>query len=189
MAIAYVLDPLCDRVERWGCSRTWATTIVVIGVAVVVALLLLLVVPLLYVQIVELVERLPGLPAPDRGAGDAADRAAGRALLPLPATRTPSRPSRARAPTCCVWQAAPSRRSSAAAWRWSACCRSSSSCRSWPFYLLRDWDARGADRLLAAARPRRTIRDLARQIDRTLAGFVRGQSLVCLVLALLRASR
>ena len=25
MAIAYLLDPACDRLEKWGCSRTLAT--------------------------------------------------------------------------------------------------------------------------------------------------------------------
>ncbi len=51
------------------------------------------------------------------------------------------------------------------------------------FYLLMDWDRMVAhvDGLL----PRQhapTIRRLARQVDRTMAGFVRGQGLVCLIL-------
>jgi predicted PurR-regulated permease PerM len=51
------------------------------------------------------------------------------------------------------------------------------------FYLLLDWDrmvSRIDDQI-----PRdhvRTIRDLARQIDRTLASFIRGQGTVCLIL-------
>jgi len=52
------------------------------------------------------------------------------------------------------------------------------------FYLLLDWPrvVRGADDLL----PRQhapVIRDLAGQIDRSIAGFVRGQVTVCLILA------
>jgi predicted PurR-regulated permease PerM len=52
------------------------------------------------------------------------------------------------------------------------------------FYLLLDWPrvVSGADDLL----PRRhapTIRDLAAQIDQSIAGFVRGQVTVCLILA------
>jgi predicted PurR-regulated permease PerM len=52
------------------------------------------------------------------------------------------------------------------------------------FYLLRDWD-----RMVAKADdwlPRRhqeTIRRLAREVDETLAGFLRGQGMVCLSLA------
>lgn len=52
------------------------------------------------------------------------------------------------------------------------------------FYLLLDWPRvlQGADDLL----PRQhaaTLRDLAGQIDRSIAGFVRGQVTVCLILA------
>ena len=53
------------------------------------------------------------------------------------------------------------------------------------FYLLRDWDRLVAwiDRLI----PRQhltTVREQARLVDETLAGFVRGQASVCLVLGL-----
>lgn len=56
------------------------------------------------------------------------------------------------------------------------------------FYLLRDWDKMEAnvDRTL----PRRyhdTIRAQLHEIDRTLAGFVRGQGLVCIALGLIYA--
>jgi predicted PurR-regulated permease PerM len=53
------------------------------------------------------------------------------------------------------------------------------------FYILLDWD-----RMIAAVDSwlplshRDTIRQLARDIDRALAGFVRGQSIVCLILGL-----
>ena len=63
MAIAYVLDPVCDRIERLGCSRTWATTIVSIGFVLVVAAILLLLLPLLQTQLVDLANRLPGYAA------------------------------------------------------------------------------------------------------------------------------
>ncbi len=51
------------------------------------------------------------------------------------------------------------------------------------FYLLYDWDRMVAK--IDALLPRDhapVIRDLARQIDRTMAGFVRGQGTVCLIL-------
>ena len=43
MAIAYLLDPVCDRLEAMGTSRTLATSIVTAIFAVVVILLLLLI--------------------------------------------------------------------------------------------------------------------------------------------------
>jgi predicted PurR-regulated permease PerM len=51
------------------------------------------------------------------------------------------------------------------------------------FYLLVDWDrmVRTVDGWLPP-RNRDTIRRLAREIDLAMAGFVRGQSLVCLIL-------
>ena len=51
------------------------------------------------------------------------------------------------------------------------------------FYLLMDWDRMVAR--IDALLPREhapTIRRLAREIDATLAGFVRGQGTVCLIL-------
>jgi predicted PurR-regulated permease PerM len=51
------------------------------------------------------------------------------------------------------------------------------------FFLLRDWDRIVA--LIDGWLPRdhaETIRELARQVDVTLAGFVRGQALVCIIL-------
>jgi predicted PurR-regulated permease PerM len=51
------------------------------------------------------------------------------------------------------------------------------------FYLLRDWDRLVAqiDDLLPRTM-QRTVREKAAEIDRTLAAFVRGQALVCLLL-------
>jgi predicted PurR-regulated permease PerM len=51
------------------------------------------------------------------------------------------------------------------------------------FYMLLDWDKMIAtvDSLIPL-RHRRTVRELAREIDGALAGFLRGQSLVCLFL-------
>jgi predicted PurR-regulated permease PerM len=52
------------------------------------------------------------------------------------------------------------------------------------FYLLRDWDSlvKRIDSWLPV-RQADTIRQQMRQIDETLAGFVRGQGMVCLILA------
>ena len=52
------------------------------------------------------------------------------------------------------------------------------------FYLLLDWEQRGRDRrwLDSVAAPRHGAR-LARDIDAAIAGFVRGQAVICLILA------
>src|SRR3546814_10916578 len=60
MAVAYFLDPIVDRVEKAGLSRTLATTVVTAAFAILVIVALLLLVPLLHGQIVDLAEKLPG---------------------------------------------------------------------------------------------------------------------------------
>ena len=56
-------------------------------------------------------------------------------------------------------------------------------------YLLNDWDGLIAtiDRSVPMAQ-RETVRTLSREIDDTLAGFLRGQGTICLILALYYAS-
>jgi predicted PurR-regulated permease PerM len=61
MAVAYLLDPVCDRLERWGCSRTLATCLVLGGFILVAAFGLMLLVPLIQRQAVDLAMRLPDL--------------------------------------------------------------------------------------------------------------------------------
>ena len=53
-AIAYFLDPVCDRLEKAGLSRTWATVVVTAAFFVLFVLALGLLAPLLYSQLVRL---------------------------------------------------------------------------------------------------------------------------------------
>src|SRR3546814_10461547 len=59
MAVAYLLDPLCDRLQRWGLSRTWATALVTVFFVLFCVLVLLLIIPTLLNQIATFVERAP----------------------------------------------------------------------------------------------------------------------------------
>ncbi len=183
MALAYLLDPLCDRLERWGCSRTLATVLVTAGMLVALAAVLLLVVPLMRAQIAALVEALPGylemletrliprlLRLGERLGVGGAEELRGRAAGEV---------------------------SQLAGWAGGALLRVLTGGVALvnllslvfitpvvTFYLLRDWDrlvARIDTWLPRAHAP--LIREQARAIDRTLAGFVRGQATVCLVLA------
>jgi predicted PurR-regulated permease PerM len=60
-ALAYLLDPLADRLETWGVSRIWATVLISLIFLIVVVLALILVVPLVIQQAQALVASLPGL--------------------------------------------------------------------------------------------------------------------------------
>jgi predicted PurR-regulated permease PerM len=63
IALAYLLDPLADRLERLGLPRAVAAGTIVLALVVGLILLLILVVPLLGAQLSALAERLPGLVA------------------------------------------------------------------------------------------------------------------------------
>lgn len=60
-AIAYFVDPVADRLEAAGLSRAGATATLTVFAVVVVVLMLLLVIPTLIQQSVQLVETLPQL--------------------------------------------------------------------------------------------------------------------------------
>jgi len=182
LALAYFLDPLCDRLEKWGCGRALATTIVLIGFGVFVVAVLLLLIPLIQSQIVGLVASLPALVAGVLARVEPLLRLADEHLSPQEMADLKS--------------ALGSQAGSAVRWIGGALGAVLSSGLALvnilslifitpvvTFYMLRDWD-----RLVAridGCLPREhaeVIRAQARLIDQTLAGYARGQATVCLVL-------
>ena len=57
--LAYLGDPLADRLERLGLKRMWAATIVFVVILVVVVGVLLLLIPLIARQVENLISNLP----------------------------------------------------------------------------------------------------------------------------------
>lgn len=184
MALAYVLDPVADRMERIHIPR-WIATILVLalffGTFVVLAIL---VIPLVETQIVQLVAQLPHY----------ADLVRHRVL---PAVTKLIRRMSGTADAEDVRKAASSYAGNVSTWLgdvlgqvWSSGLAIANMVYVMlltplvAFYFLRDWD-----RIIARIDswlPRRqadTVRDLAREIDAILAGFVRGQATVCFMLA------
>src|SRR5688500_7948793 len=184
MAIAYLLDPVCDRLEAMGVSRTVATTIVTTIFALAVILLLLLIVPLVIQQVIVFLGTLP----------DFISRTQDR-LLPfymsmqqqfdLPEVTELGEIARTRIGTALAWMAA---LPEGLITQGLALANLLSLIFITPvvtFYLLRDWDRLVArlDDLL----PRDhavVIREQTSLVNQSLAGFARGQSMVCLILAL-----
>ena len=180
MAAAYFLDPLADWLERRRLSRTLAATVLTIAFLVAVALFLVLLVPLLQSQLIGFVSRIPDY-------AEMLRHLAGEVLTIIQANLPESAVVRLR-------EAAGEIASATIGWLgdlvsgiWSgglALVNLLSLIVITPivtFYLLRDWD-----RIVARVDswlPRDhadTIREQVGLIDRTLAGFVRGQGLVCL---------
>ena len=176
-AIAYFLDPVADRLERAGLGRTAATTVISVAALMVFVIAALIILPMLFRQLTQLVaaapailgqlqaflaEKFPGVMHDESvlrdtlaGLGEAIRSRGGQLAQGLVEYAL----SVISAVVFVVIVPVVA------------------------FYLLLDWD-----RMMASVDhwlPRDhapVIRRLAREIDRVLAGFVRGQVSVCLIL-------
>lgn len=184
MAIAYLLDPVCDRLEAMGASRTLATTIVTAVFAITVVLLLLLIVPLMVQQAVEFLGSLPDLLAQAYRRIEPYYMQLQQSLdLPAPAELTEI--ARTRFGSALTWLANILQNLVGQGLAFANLLSLIFITPVVTFYLLRDWDKLIAkiDELLPRDHAG-VIRTQARLVDQTLAGFARGQSMVCLILAL-----
>ena len=182
MALAYFLDPVADWLEKHKISRALATTAALAAFFALFCAALFLFVPLVEEQVAGFAQRLPDL------AHAARDGLAG--LLALASDRLS--PERLDALDTALSEA------QKALARWSLAAARGlydsgiallnllgllviTPVVAW--YLLRDWDrlVEHIDGLLPREHAA-TIREQARQIDSRLAGFVRGQAMVCLIL-------
>ncbi len=182
-ALAYIGDPLVDRLETMRLSRTWSVVVVFSGLLVTVAAVLLLLLPLLQQQIVALVTKLPAyLDWIQRSAWPWLQQSLGLSpelvdFAGLKAMLTEH------------WQQV----GGVAANVLGTLSRSGLAMLAWlanlvliplvTFYLLRDWDV--LVRRIGELFPRRmdaTVARLARDCDGVLGAFLRGQLTVMLAL-------
>ena len=184
MAIAYFLDPLADWLEKHKLSRTIAATLILLAFFVTVAALMIMLFPLLKRQVVDLFQMIPNIVGTLRM--EALPWFEGIiAELPPETMDDIRKAAKNFAVNAAKWV------TKVAANIWSggvAFFNMLSLLVITPvvaFYLLRDWDlitAKIDSWLPRRAQPK--IHEQALAIDETLAAFVRGQSSVCLVLAL-----
>ncbi len=176
-AIAYFLDPLADRLQRMGLSRTAATAVISVVALVGFVVLALLIVPLLFRQLGDLVNAAPTIL---------------NRLQTFLTTRFPSMlddQSVVRETLAGIGKTIQSKGGELASGLLSSALSVINAVvfivvvPVVAFYLLLDWDnmVGRLDQLLPREH-RDTIRQLGRDIDRVLAGFVRGQVSVCLIL-------
>jgi predicted PurR-regulated permease PerM len=182
-ALAYLLDPLADRLQRIGLSRLAATLVILVLFVLVFIVALVLLLPFVAHQLATFIERLPGIAARlqqllvEQG-GPLIERLGGAEAME----------DMQRSIGDLVGQGV----------RWFGTFLTS----LWSggqallsvvallvvtpvvaFYLLVDWD-----RMVATVdgwlplRQREAIRLIARDIDHAIAGFVRGQAAVCFIL-------
>ena len=62
-ALAYLLDPLADKLEEWGLSRTWSTVIISLIFLIVVLILAIAIIPLIIDQAQAFITAMPTLVA------------------------------------------------------------------------------------------------------------------------------
>jgi predicted PurR-regulated permease PerM len=179
IALAYVLAPLADRVERLGMNRTVAALIVVGVLVVALIALMLLLVPLLLQQGVALISHIPGY----------FKRVKELIVDPnFPWLNWLGTTETGKTASDLVGQVATWLLSfSYSLWTGGKALVSFASVLIVmpvvTFYLIRDWHAM-IDRVDSwiPVRQRETVRQLGREIDAAIGGFLRGQFGVCLVL-------
>jgi predicted PurR-regulated permease PerM len=181
LAIAYLLTPLTDRIERLGVNRLAAALLIITVVVMGFVLLILLVAPILGGQLASFIDNIPGyvtklqslLSDPSRpwlqkllGAGFSADKSMSDLVTQGVGWLTAFLKS--------LWSGG------------RALVSLFSLVVVTPvvaFYLIYDWHhmLRTVDSWVPLQQ-RETVRELARECDAAIAGFVRGQTAVCLIL-------
>ena len=176
-AVAYFLDPLADRLERMGASRALATAIITICAVLIFVILALAVIPALIRQTIALFDIAPQL---------------FRNLQAFLTERFPSLMDEGSALRETLISVGETIRDRGAALLETALSSAASLLGVLALflivpvvsvYLLLDWDRMVArvDQLLPRDHAP-VIRQLAREIDAVLSGFVRGMGSVCLIL-------
>src|SRR6516164_4874706 len=183
MVLAYLLDPLANRMERLGMNRLVSTLAIIVVVVVAIAVLLLLSVPIIVRELADFIESFP------------------RYIERLHSMATdPAHPWLSKIVGDGLAQAEQSLgelTKLASSWVGSFLRSAWSGGRALisvfslaivtpivACYLIYDWNRMIAavDNWVPPVR-RETVRALAREIDDTIGGFVRGQGALCLILA------
>lgn len=183
LALAYLLDPLADRLERLKLGRLAATLIILAAFVVGLVVLLIIVVPLAAGQVAALVKALPDMVSRLQGiiverAGPLFEKIGGADVVGELQSSVGGLVGQGG-----TWFLA----FLGSLWSGSRAIVSIASLLVITpvvaFYLLNDWD-----RMIATLdgwvppRHRPTVRRLAGEIDGAVTGFVRGQTLVCVIL-------
>ncbi|MGH6810992.1 MAG: AI-2E family transporter [Methylocella sp.] len=191
-ALGYLLNPVVDRLERLGFNRLGATLLIMACFVLVLVIISVLLGPVLWRQAGSLIEALPAyavkLEALISDEAAHLGRKYGGILMDKLGLGGGAGADIASATNDLVTQAA----------RWAGSFLNSLLTRGAAlislisllvvtpvvaFYVLLDWDRMIATiDGLVPLRHRETVRALAREIDTALAGFLRGQALVCLFL-------
>ena len=184
MAVAYFLDPVADRLQKLGFSRLWATVVILLAFVIVLVLALMIIVPVLTNQFADLMKNMPDYIGRLQGLVTNFDPAWIEKTLGVSAAQLKdglnSLMTEAIGFITTLFKSL-----------WSSGLAIVNIVSLFvvapvvAFYMLLDWD-----RMVATVDswvPREhveTVRAIARDIDRSIAGFVRGQGTLCLILGI-----
>jgi predicted PurR-regulated permease PerM len=184
MAVAYFLDPVADRLERLGLSRLMATVVILVAFVLVFALALTIFIPIIVNQFNDFVQHVPGyvqqfqqfiLNAQNSIVPDWVRSQAGALKDSLSSIMSDGL-SFVAGLFAQIWSSG------------KALVNIISLLVVTPvvaFYILLDWD-----RMVAKVDgwiPRDnvgTVRQIAHEIDQAIAGFIRGQGSLCIILGI-----
>lgn len=187
MALAYFLDPVADRLERLGLSRMMATVVILVTFIVVFVLALMIIIPVLVSQLNEFIQHIPGY------------------ITDLQSFIATS--NAAWLPEWLNGQVGTMKENFSKLLAEGAGFVGTLFAQIWnsgkalvdiasllvvtpvvAFYLLLDWDRMIAkvDRWIPRDQVN-AVREIAREMDSTIAGFVRGQGSLCLILGIFYA--
>lgn len=176
-AVAYLLDPLADRLERYGLSRTLAVVVITLAAILILVVVMLILVPLLIQQTTALINTAPQM----------ADQLQQFLMRRFPEIFTEG--STINTALTDLGKTVSAKGGQLVSTVLGSVMGVVSVLMLLvvapvvAFYLLLDWDNLVArlDELLPRDHAD-TVRALARDIDKALSGFVRGQGLVILIL-------
>ena len=187
MALAYLLDPIARQLERLGIGRVLSALVVIVVIIVVLVLIVVMVAPILGAQLFEFIENIPGYVERLQTLISDPNRAWLRKVFGGQ-TADPAKSVGGLMAQGAGWLAA----FLASLWSGGRALVSLFSLLIITpvvaFYLLCDWD-----RMIVTidgwvpVPQRETVRALGRDIDAAIAGFVRGQAVICLILGVFYA--
>jgi predicted PurR-regulated permease PerM len=186
--IAYFLDPAADRLEAWRVPRALAAAVVLLLFFLALVVILLLLLPMIELEATELARRAPLIVEFGQQRVQALTDLAQQKLSPEDLAKLKDMAG-GWAATAIGWAAQLLQQVLTGGLALANLLSLIIVTPVVAFFLLRDWDRLIA--LIDSWLPRRhvaTIRAQARLVDATLAGFVHGQVLVGLVLAIYYAA-
>jgi len=187
MAVAYGLDPIADWLERRGLSRLAASLVILVGFVILLVLLVVLFVPLLANQLAGFIEKIPSYAQQLQALVEAMLETRVGQMLQIDADQLKSSMGAIMSEAAgwlstllkSIWSGGSALVDVAALFVVTPVVA---------FYMLIDWDRMVAR--IDSWVPRdhvETVRGIARDIDHAIAGFVRGQGLVCVLLGCIYA--